>query len=208
VLRQDYRPLQLLVVDDGSTDATAQIVMAFAEPEVTYLYQPNQGHGPAKNTGLAHASGDYIAFLDADDVWLPRKLRSQVERMEPDPDLALTVCLMRNVVEPTVAEGLSGSQLDRMAGEQPAWLPSALVARRSTFDLVGTFDETFVRGNDTDWFGRVRAHGLKWAVVEEVLLERRIHGGNQSLHVDATHQELLRAMRAKVARSRRAAGPD
>jgi glycosyltransferase involved in cell wall biosynthesis len=202
VLAQDHRPLQVIVVDDGSTDGTAAVVAALGAPEVELVRQPNRGHGAAKNAGLARAGGAYVAFLDADDVWLPRKLTAQLDHLEAHPDLGFTVCGMRTAVTAEAAAGLSPRQLERLTAPAPAWLPSGLVARRSVFDVVGGFDETLRHGNDTDWFARARAAGVASAVVDEVLLERRVHGTNESLKIDEIHDDVLRVVRSSIARRR------
>jgi glycosyltransferase involved in cell wall biosynthesis len=201
-LAQDHRPLQVIVVDDGSTDGTAAVVEALAAPEVELVRQPNRGHGAAKNTGVARAGGGYVAFLDADDVWLPGKLTAQLALLEAHPEVGFTVCGMRTVVTEDAAAALSPRQLERITAPAPGWLPSALVARRSVFDVVGGFDESLRYGNDTDWFARARAAGVASAVLDEVLLERRLHGGNQSMEVDEMHGELLRVVRSSIARRR------
>lgn len=89
VLAQGYRPLEVLVADDGSTDATARVVKAFGEP-VRYLWRENGGPAAARNTALREARGDYIAFLDSDDLWHPRKLEVQVGLMESRPDVCIS----------------------------------------------------------------------------------------------------------------------
>lgn len=88
VLRQSYRPIEVVVVDDGSTDDTRSLVEGFA-PEVRYIYQPNGGLAAARNTGLAAARGEFIAFQDSDDIWLPWKLQAQVAVMRHAPEVAL-----------------------------------------------------------------------------------------------------------------------
>ncbi len=97
VWAQNYRPLEVIVVDDGSSDGTASVARRW--PEVRYLYQPNQGHGTAKNTGIARARGEYLAFLDADDWWKPEKLRLQVERLRSHPEAGYVICHARYVLE-------------------------------------------------------------------------------------------------------------
>lgn len=89
VLAQSYRPFEVIVVDDGSTDDTRQVVDSFG-PEVVYLYQSNQGLATARNVGLAAARGEFIAFQDSDDLWLPWKLEAQVALMRQLPTIALS----------------------------------------------------------------------------------------------------------------------
>ncbi len=205
-LAQDVRPLEVVVVDDGSTDGTAAVVAGLGAPEVVLVRQANAGHGAAKNAGVARSRGDVLAFLDADDVWLPGKLAAQLSVLEASPEVGLTVCRMRNVVDPSAADRLSPAQAERLGGTPEAWLPSGLVVRRRAFEAIGPFDASLRIGNDTDWFARARAAGVRSAVVDQVLLERRIHAGNDTAAVADVHDDLLEVVRRTIARRRGARG--
>lgn len=90
ILAQTYRPLELIVADDGSTDGTAAVVARYGEP-VRYLWQSNQGPAAARNLGVSAAQGEFVAFLDADDLWHPEKLTRQMARFHARPELSLSV---------------------------------------------------------------------------------------------------------------------
>jgi glycosyltransferase involved in cell wall biosynthesis len=201
VAAQDYAPLEVIVVDDGSTDGTAQIAQSRAG--VRYTYQANQGSGSARNTGLAAATGDFIAFLDADDLWLPGKLHAQMEYLLEHPDVGFVLANMESFLEPgtTWPAGLNQAYY---AQRPVAYLPSALVCRRRVFDKVGLFDAQFRTGEDSDWFFRARDAGVPMAVVPHVLIRRRIHSGNLTQQTRDVSANLLKLVRASVDRKRRA----
>ena len=94
VLNQTYHPIQTIVVDDGSVDSTAEIVQAYKE--VTYIFQENQGHGAAKNSGIAASSGEFIGFNDADDIFVRDKVHRQVQLLMDNPDYGYVICDVQN----------------------------------------------------------------------------------------------------------------
>ena len=162
VLSQSYRNLEVIVVDDGSTDNTAALLAAIADPRLRYVRQENQGRSQARNAALRLAVGDYIAFLDSDDLYLPGKLTLQVGYLEAHPDVAMvytaSICVdeagdpLGLVYEATI----SGDIYAEIALFLPVTitLPTVML-RREVLDVVGTFDERMERFEDTDMWRRI-----------------------------------------------------
>lgn len=162
ILSQSLKPHEVIVVDDGSTDKTAAIAQAFGKP-VRLIQQPNQGACVAKNTGLDQATGNQLAFLDADDVWKPGKLESQwkVLTSSPFPDLVF------GQIEQYVDE------TNRFIRKQPGMSVVCLLATKSAFDLVGKFRTDLATGELIDWLARAQDLGLRSTIIEDVVAERR-----------------------------------
>jgi glycosyltransferase involved in cell wall biosynthesis len=146
-LRQTYRDLEVIVVDDGSTDATAARLAGAADPRVTVLHQPNQGLSAARNTALAQASGQYIALLDADDRWFPEKLALDVRTLEARADPVAVAYSWYYAVDDS-GKLLHRSRPHRFAGRifdvmlrtDDFILPSASFFHRRIFEQIGGFD--------------------------------------------------------------------
>ena len=198
-LDQDYNAFEVIVVDDGSTDCTAQIAQSYKD--VRYIYQPNQGHGAARNTGIEASQGELLAFLDADDVWDSRKLSVQVSYLIDHPDIGYVVAGIRNFIEPGV--------------ERPSWvtekmlediskghIASALVVRRTVMDQVGAFDTSYLFADVVDWFLRAGDTGIPMVSLPDVLLYRRVHDANQSYEERAKELEYLMVARMSLRRKR------
>ncbi|MGE0734640.1 MAG: glycosyltransferase family 2 protein [Alphaproteobacteria bacterium] len=199
VAAQDYRPIEIIVVDDGSTDATPQILAA--RSDIRVIRQDNQGPSVARNVGVAHARGDVFAFLDGDDLWRANKLAMQIRDLHANPGHGYNICQCRFFLEPGIEPPkwlLPGFyDLPRVA-----YLPSALVVRRQTLEAIGGFDPGLRLGEDTDWFARAMERNTAHAVLPEVLLDRRIHGGNLSFELDACLRGALDSVRRAVMRKR------
>ncbi|MGL1832976.1 glycosyltransferase [Rhodocyclaceae bacterium SMB388] len=169
VLGQNYPSLELLVIDDGSTDDTPDIVRSYGE-RVRFFSQQNQGAGAARNLGLREARGDFIAFLDSDDIWLPGKLSAQVAYLTINPDIGVVYSRWRpwrpeqdgHFRMPTLPEQPNAPGF---IASQSGWLYNRLLLgsilhtitvmmRRSVIDQIGPFDTQFKRGQDYDYWLR------------------------------------------------------
>jgi glycosyltransferase involved in cell wall biosynthesis len=193
-LAQDYESLEVIVVDDGSTDATADIARGY---DVRLIQQANGGQGAAKNTGVAAASGSLIAFLDADDLWAPRKVSRQVAVLAAEPQAAGVLVRLETLLEP----GLPHPEWLPRSREYPWFPPSSWLLRREALDAIGPFDETSV-GPDFDWMLRARDGGLTFAIVSEVLGTYRMHGANASYDREAIGNDGFAALRRSLDRIR------
>jgi glycosyltransferase involved in cell wall biosynthesis len=199
-LGQDLPPLEIIVVDDGSTDETAAVAAGFSG--VKYLRQDNAGVATARNTGIAAARGELYALLDADDVWLPEKLRLQTEHLLAHPDEGAVCALYQNFLEPGTPRPawLSEHQL----AEPHAGGLSNFLARAEAFRRVGAFDPG--DPSDLDWSLRARAAGVTMGIVQRILCHRRVHATNVTHTSDGGRAIRLRALRASIARKRAGEG--
>lgn len=192
---QDYRPIEVVVVDDGSEDATGSVARSF--DGVRYLRQARQGPAVARNAGVAASSGEFLAFLDHDDVWLPDKLTIQIGYLLHHPDVGCVLGRQELLLEPGVSPP-AWLRPDRLFGD-PGGIPfPSMVVRREAFDAVGPFDPTFRISEDTDWLIRCRRAGVRIEVLPHVVLRRRIHGSNLTHRAGGPERGLLRSIRAAV----------
>lgn len=193
VLAQTFADWDLFVVDDKSADETEQVMERFKDERITYIRHPvNRGAAAARNTGITASSGEYIAFLDSDDVWLPGKLEKQVALFDALPD---EVGMIYGDFMLEYADGRS--ERYNFAGRRPlsGWvfteLINSFVIRTSTVmvkrDAIvgsGMFDETIRSGQDLDTFVSI-AHDHAIHAMDEVVATLRAHGSN--LHQDLTN---------------------
>ena len=204
-LGQDYAPIEVVVVDDGSTDATPDVIARY--PDIVALRQSNAGPGAARNSGIAAARGEFIAFLDADDVLPVGKLSVQVEYLRDHPEVSVVLGRQQTRVE--------GGLSEPHWVERPGWLPKTIpwdgreqippmtmVARREAFDRIGPFDTRFRFADDLDWLLRAHEAGVGLAMVDQIVLTRRVHGDNLTADRTALTSEMLMCLRAHMERAR------
>jgi glycosyltransferase involved in cell wall biosynthesis len=200
VLAQDYRGFELIVVNDGSTDDTAAVLAGYGEA-IRVIDQPNGGMSNARNAGIRAARGEFIAFLDSDDWWLPGKLGRQVELLRSRPELGFCSCAAR-------VEDMEGRLLNLW--ECPRWqgpfvvhlfgsgadVPgscSAVLARRERVVAAGAFDETLRGAEDPDLWIRLAAISDYACISEPLVVILRRHG-SVSRNLEAMRESTLRMM--------------
>jgi glycosyltransferase involved in cell wall biosynthesis len=200
VLSQNYKPIEIIVVDDGSTDNSADIARTYSE--VQYIYQTNQGPCTARNTGVAAAQGQFIAFLDADDIWLPNKLSIQVGYLSNHPEIGFVVAKRRMLIEKGI--------------ERPPWYrkhlfeedcacfgPSAMVVRRDVLAKVGLWNPEFCGGDVGEWLSRAKDVGIIYTILPQTLVVIRVHDQNLTYNLDKVRSDILSALKASVDRKRK-----
>lgn len=196
-LAQTWQDFELLVVDDGSTDATSAWVAQHPDARVQLIQQTNQGAATARNTGIAATRGAYIAFLDADDLWEPTKLEKQVECLEAQPKVGLVHTAIRYIDE-------NNREINRELGTQgdgdvwkevvvynPVRCGSTPLIRRACFEKVGVFDPGFSFAEDWDMWIRIAAH-YHFAVLNEPLVLYRQHEDNMTKGYQAIMPNFIR----------------
>lgn len=184
-LNQTYRDLEVIIVDDGSTDRTAEIIKGYHDPRVKYHYQANKGIGVARNKALELSVGKYIAFLDHDDLWLPQKLEKQMALFDKNPELGLVFC-------DTTFFNEQGDMYSIYAKRKPpkgnvfdailSWYflsCETVVIKKEVIDKICFFPPNMMMAEEYDLFLRI-AYKYPIDYVDEPLAKYRIHEKNYS----------------------------
>lgn len=199
VRRQNHRPLEVIIVDDGSTDGTSAQVKNLGK-DIRYVHQSNRGPAAARNRGIAMAKGEVIAFLDADDYWPAHKLEIQLARMNKDPEIE--VVLGRIQCTGTLTEA---DRKIRFEGPDNTMINICLgsgVFRKSVFEKVGVFDESLRHFEDHDWFLRAREKDVSMVILENITLHYRRHENSMSRRKRADDPTMIQILKKSLDRRR------
>jgi glycosyltransferase involved in cell wall biosynthesis len=199
VFSQTYRPTEIIVVDDGSTDNTAKL-LASISGQIRSFYQSNSGPAAARNTGIHNSNGELISFLDADDYWAPNKLNIQVECLLKHPHIGYVLGMQRNFLESGTDRPFWLKE-EHLLEEHIGFLPTLLI-RKKIFQVVGLFNSDYRISSDVEWFSRVVDFSIPRMVVSELVLHRRIHKANLGYQLKNGNFLYLQALRASVHRKR------
>jgi glycosyltransferase involved in cell wall biosynthesis len=196
VLAQTYESIEVIVVDDGSKDNSRQVLAGYGD-RITAIFQQNQGVSAARNNGVAHSRGEFVAFLDADDAWQPAKVEKQVSRFRSDQLLGLVHVAVeevdadgRTLLERT--EGLEGEVADdllKLERNDILGGGSGLMVTRNAFERVGGFDLRMSTSADWDFFYQV-ASRYPVAFIPELLLKYRVHNSNMHSNVKLMEHDM------------------
>ncbi len=205
VAAQDYRPLEVIAVDDGSTDQTADLLRA--HPWVTCLHQAHGGVSTARNAGISASRGQILAFLDSDDLWPSGRLTIAVGHFEAHPEIGYVLGKQMLFAEPGCAVP-SWVRPEWLAKPQDASNTAVLLARKETFSRVGLFNTGYSVGEDTEWLVQAMEACIPMTRLAEVLVHKRLHGTNLSVEsFDSRKATLARIARESILRRRNRPAP-
>jgi len=202
VRRQAIVPDEIIVVDDGSQDATVEIATSLGADIRVIHHRTNRGPAAARNSGLTAARGDWIAFLDADDLWPPDKLALQGEALRADPDCGVCLGLQRQFRHPNLFADGTPEVFSEVA--YFIFLFGCGIFRRDVVDRIGPIDESMRHGEDSDWFFRLWEQAHRMLLLPEVTVHYRRHPGGITYNKTLHEMGHLKAMAKSVARRRKA----
>lgn len=199
VLAQSYLPSQVILVDDGSIDRGSNIARSLSEanPNVQLLVRPeNAGPAAARNAGLAHADGEFITYLDADDRMTPDRLTLQVQYLLDHPSVDVVIGAEQPVIETDApADVVSRQQLHAL---ETSFLLISMMLRRSALERVSGFDSSYRVAEDIDWLFRAADAGLTIEKIDSVMTLRRFHAGNLSNRTKDIRAAIVRSLRSRL----------
>lgn len=201
VLTQTYQPLEIIVVDDGSTDKSGEIAQSFA-PEVIYCRLEHGGGSIALNHGISLSQGKYIAFLDADDLWVSNKLTLQMKAFNNNPQLEAVFGHIRQFTSPELDEN-SQRKLKIPVEVSPAYHKDTFLITRQALYRVGLFNPQIQMGEFIDWYLRAIEQDLISLMLPDILAKRRLHKSNMGIRKKDSRIEYARIIKASLDRRRK-----
>lgn len=200
VLQQTYQDFEIIVVDDGSTDNTRQMVESFGE-KVQYHYQENSGAGASRNKCVRLSRGEFLAFLDSDDVWSKNKLELQLQEFESDNSLEAVFGMLKNVQQKDWEQSVYQTNVP---GEQllKGYTQNTMLIKREAFFRVGMFSEENTIGEFVDWLLRAKEANLQMKLLPELFLWRRIHDSNLGIRHRSNVNDYIKILKKSIDRRR------
>jgi glycosyltransferase involved in cell wall biosynthesis len=201
ILGQSYPHFEVIVVNDGSRDGTSRALAPF-NGRILVINQENQGPSVARNRGILESRGEYIAFLDADDIWVEDKLAAQMARFEARPELELCSGHIKSFWIPELDHERRLLEDHPYHQERPMLSPCTVLVKRELFLRIGGFDPELRHGEDTDWFMRMMKAGIVCETLPRILVNRRQHTSNLTRQVRPTRDAVLSHLKRVLDRER------
>jgi glycosyltransferase involved in cell wall biosynthesis len=199
-LAQRYQAKEIIVVDDGSTDGTRSIVQS--RETVTCIHQSRRGAAAARNTGVKHSRGELLAFLDADDLWMPDKTEKQMSWFAGDCALDMVFGHVEQFYSAELEESLK-SKIKIVEAVMPGYVPGTMLIKKDAFLKVGYFNPDVKVGEFIEWYLRAQDSGLQCVMLPDVVLKRRIHNANTGIRERDARKDYLRILKASLDRKRK-----
>lgn len=203
VFNQTLKPSEIIVVDDGSDDKSCDMAESFGDRVRVIKLSRNKGSGAARNAGILHANGEYLAFLDADDLWVFDKLEKQIHFLSSHPEIKMVLGNVEQFISPELPPEHQ-KKLKPELKKMPGYVAGTMLLKKETFEKVGAFSETLELGEYIDWFSRAKDLGVTFKVLDDVLLKRRIHNSNMGIYKKQHMKDYTSLLRAALARKRNA----
>lgn len=188
VIKQTFTDFEVIVVDDGSTDNTKEVLSRYTDTRIRYIYQENKGPSVARNNGVRTAVGEYIAFLDSDDLCLPERLAIQISFLEANPkvDIVHSACFFIDKNGKTVDGAIKNpakkdkNYFESLVSGEEGFIFSSITMRKRCFDLIGLFDERLKTAEDLDMILRLLLQGNTLSYIDKPLIKYRVNVGISS----------------------------
>jgi glycosyltransferase involved in cell wall biosynthesis len=201
VLNQNFKPLDIIVIDDGSTDRSLSIAESYV-PQIRVFQQPNLGAAEARNNGIKNANGDFLAFLDSDDVWLTDKLSSQIELFTENPNLDMVFGGVEQFLSPELEQDHNTPTV-AIKKHPLGLLAGTMLIRKASFLKVGLFNSAWKIGEFIDWYAKAKEQNLSNMVLPKTVLRRRIHTSNLGIRAKGSRSDYIQILKASLDRKRK-----